>query len=364
MSKTDNRALIVLGIILIGAAIYFGLGKVNISQIVQGGGSQPLTSSPNDVTDEYSSYNILLMLNPNPLCAGNEITGTITSNIPNGVCSIWFNRGLGWTLFSNVNLDSSGYYQQRGVINATGAANFRAVCCDDEGRCKMSNSAALNVIICNNPPTTKYYCCLAMGVNACYEGGCPPAGVEINRYDTQAQCQANCVNANNDVTIYCDDICQDNGYDGGLPNPVTDSHDCTDIGKSAFASAETKWKWCCCYGFDISCDNLCKNAGYASGGWEILGPDFCSGIYETFPTKECCCETNAIGCTDSDNGNIFLKGNCVDKFGTYGDYCYETAIGGKALYEYKCVNGACTGGSVTCPYMQDACSDGACWNLQ
>lgn len=73
---------------------------------------------------------------------------------------------------------------------------------------------------------------------------------------------------------------------------------------------------------------------------------------------------NPIECSDSDNGyTIFTRGTCTDGTGTYEDYCYDNEIGDKVLWEYTCVDNKCVGQKVNCPYMNSACGEGACWEL-
>jgi len=123
--------------------------------IINIGGSQtiiqpPITPYPKEIVKEYVSYWTTLDLSPNYICAGDRVTGSITSNIPNGACSIFMDTGAGYVLFMNVNLDASGRYSQTGVVSVVGTATFIAVCCDANRNCKLSNTDTLNSRICDS----------------------------------------------------------------------------------------------------------------------------------------------------------------------------------------------------------------------
>lgn len=98
---------------------------------------------PLEPEKELLTYDLSIDLNPNPLCTGNNLTGTISSNIPNGVCSIFVNAGEGFRLFANVNLDSAGDFSQTEPLLVAGTAVFRVVCCDRQGNCRVSNDETL-----------------------------------------------------------------------------------------------------------------------------------------------------------------------------------------------------------------------------
>jgi len=91
---------------------------------------------------------------------------------------------------------------------------------------------------------TKYYCCLAMGVQSCYANGCPPAGQQIGNYYTSlSACQAVCTG---ETTVYCDDICQNAGYDGGS-GPVDSPGGCN---YPEVYYVDNYGNQCCCYYFE------------------------------------------------------------------------------------------------------------------
>ena len=61
------------------------------------------------------------------------------------------------------------------------------------------------------PPTTKYYCCQAMGLKSCYQNSCPPAGIQLGVYNSASECQANC----QEPTSTCTDSDGGINYDVG-----------------------------------------------------------------------------------------------------------------------------------------------------
>lgn len=177
------------GIINLGGTTNLNLGG-GTTNLFQSSGNIPWLY--NNVTNYYL-YNVLLSFDKNPACTGDTITGTITSNIPNGICSIWFNPGTGWQFLANVRLNAAGKYSQSGQINTAGQATFIAICSDAQGNAKISNPIVLVVNNCSTPTGPQYYCCFAMGLYSCYENQCPPAGIQISGpYSTVPLCQANC----------------------------------------------------------------------------------------------------------------------------------------------------------------------------
>ena len=99
---------------------------------------------------EYYQYNINLVIAPNTICVGDTAAGSIRSNIPNGVCSIFTNTGTGFKIYKNVILNSNGYYSETNQMNTAGRIIFRAVCCDLNRNCKISGDAYLSVESCQD----------------------------------------------------------------------------------------------------------------------------------------------------------------------------------------------------------------------
>lgn len=110
----------------------------------------PYTPAPEKIIKEYLTYNVQLSVTPSQICVGDAVTGTITSNIYNGVCSIFINNGAGYVFFANVNLDRSGSFSQTETISVAGTALFQAVCCDSSGNCKLSSTSSLISRVCDS----------------------------------------------------------------------------------------------------------------------------------------------------------------------------------------------------------------------
>lgn len=150
MAKKKNSTLIV--ILLIGAILIYGGsqgGFDNIFTFIGGGTPAPITPPPNNVQPTLMSYTNVLSFSPNPACRGSSVTGSIDSNIPNGVCTL-FIMGAGWTPFATFNLNANGDVSDSRVITVAGTSQFQAVCCDANGNCKISNAVSLTVRVCDN----------------------------------------------------------------------------------------------------------------------------------------------------------------------------------------------------------------------
>ena len=61
-------------------------------------------------------------------------------------------------------------------------------------------------------------------------------------------------------------------------------------------------------------------------------------------------------CVDSDNGDIFVKGECFDG-GTYRDKC---GLDGDLINEIKCMDGYCVSDITYCSEYGGYCSEGRC----
>lgn len=101
--------------------------------------------------NEYDSYNVSLVVTPAVVCVGENAIGKITSNIKNGICSIFANIGAGFKVYKNIILDANGYYSETNTMNSVGRIVFIAVCCDLDRNCRISNDDALTVEQCPNP---------------------------------------------------------------------------------------------------------------------------------------------------------------------------------------------------------------------
>jgi hypothetical protein len=106
----------------------------------------PVTPTPDKVT-EFVSYSNILSFSPNPACTGNSVTGSINSNIPNGVCTLFY-MGEGWTPYATFDLNANGDVSASRVIAVPGMVRFQATCCDASGNCKISNEVSLTINVC------------------------------------------------------------------------------------------------------------------------------------------------------------------------------------------------------------------------
>jgi hypothetical protein len=320
MKKNKNQTIIIV-IIIAAVLLYMGNHGMFKSIFNIGGDNinPPLTPSPDKIT-EYLSYSNILSINPSTICVGQSTTGSINTNIPRGVCSIYSKIGSGaWTLLSNVNLDANGdYSQSSGSITTAGTAMLNAVCCDGAGNCKVSNQVTLTVNNC-------YLCCLAMGVNACYENNCPPAGVRISGpYNTLPLCQASCNGETEPV------ICYD-----------------SDIGLSPFEE-QLKFAGFCT-------DSSGTYSDYCYEGTDHLIEYYCEPL--SSPPSERHCGYTSYNCPGMIPGSTCIDGKCVlSSGGDFGGYasCDAFRIAeGKEFY----VTGAGLNNIDECEaYAQSYCS--------
>jgi len=109
----------------------------------------PYAPLPNEIQKEYITYNVNLDVSPNSICSGATTTGTITSNIYYGICSIYENSTGNFRLFMNVNLTSNGGYSQTVRVFPLGDASIQSVCCDLNRNCRLSNVDTLQVVTCD-----------------------------------------------------------------------------------------------------------------------------------------------------------------------------------------------------------------------
>ena len=95
----QNRNLgIIVAVIVIGfvAVIYFTGNAQNLYNYFNY--NNPFT--PLNPPNINTQYQVTLGITPNPTCVFQGTTGTITSNIANGRCSIFVDPGTGWQLFT------------------------------------------------------------------------------------------------------------------------------------------------------------------------------------------------------------------------------------------------------------------------
>lgn len=192
MKKNFNwfQLITVLSVLaLVGVLIYGGMNNwfgVYLS-------SNPTVTLNPEI--EESSYSVVLNLNPQPICVGEDSTGSISSNMNNAVCTIYVNvDASGWEFYKNIVLDTNGNYEETQTLSTAGMILFRAVCYLD-GKYKVSNTVTLNaevcpdgdVDFCENNDTIGVYC---NDLNVCVEARmvCPPCTSCVGRVCMQQPC--------------------------------------------------------------------------------------------------------------------------------------------------------------------------------
>lgn len=401
MRKKDKRKVFwAVILITLALVVYFNWSKILgaipvLGNVVNnfGGGSSNNGLNPDQVNTETTRYNVMLTITPTNGCIGDQYTGTITSNMPNGVCGVWINSGTGWRFLFSFNLDANGRYSQATNINSMGTFSARAVCTDGQNNFRLSNVVTVTVRDCNQPNNDNFDDCDSScsdwpdgWVTATSTSDCQNAihtqcgGIGQAEYNSNGCCCLDCMASEpDDEEFYCDDICQDRNYDGGS-GPVDSPGRC-DQDEFYISYQDTG---CCCYYSEESGGNdlqsFCQSAfsmdRYSSG----LSASECSQLayntcnsegknyqwgYSSDYREYCCYKCVSRTCSDSDGGNdIYEQGTCTGSNGLrYEDTCYFNGVS-EVLHEYYCdVNGNCQQTTVSCPGMQDACSSGACWLL-
>ena len=134
----EKYQILIIGVVGL-ALLYFIASPGMLSNIFSFGGStfegfnfpgmtDTTPVAPLQPETEYLSYSAVVDIQPNPLCLGDTLTATITTSIPNGVCSIYANSGTGFAFFSNVFLDGSGNFTITDTPTTTGTVIFRTIC--------------------------------------------------------------------------------------------------------------------------------------------------------------------------------------------------------------------------------------------
>ena len=214
MAKSNKlNPNVVFGGIIIILVLFFMSSNGNITNIFQSTTEAQVPFSP----EEYALYNVYLTIFPSEICVGDTTTGSISSNINNGICTIFTNiNDEGWNVYKNVVLDSTGDYSETSnPILATGYAKFRAICCDADMNCKISNDDDLNVNTCDSPSPSCSSSCSS------HDGYYTTNEEQICYSYATSQC-------NSDVTIYtdvgiencCCYDCETNGGDGNGGEPL------------------------------------------------------------------------------------------------------------------------------------------------
>lgn len=218
--KTDNsNFLMVLGFVAVVGILWYGgeQGWFKTTASIIEGKISPINlnlnivPNPLDYVEPNSGYEVALDVVPNRICVGEEVTGSITSNIKNGFCRVWINSNdTGWVKLADVALNSLGSYQYTQRVYGLGYANFGAICCDSKYLCKLSNIVRLEVIDCSTPTptpaptptptpteedTSGYTCGVA---SYCLAGTCP-TGYSCVEVSNLSVVWCACVNGNNEV---------------------------------------------------------------------------------------------------------------------------------------------------------------------
>lgn len=213
MANKNNNTMVIIAIIAIAVFAYggsHGWFKGSFSTI--NNNEAAATPSPNNNFDEYQSYSVLLSFSPSPGCVGDVITGSIDSNIPNGVCSLFMKTGTDWQFLQNYNLNANGDVSDANEINTAGTALFRAICCDSSGNCKISNEVSLTINSCSNAAS----CTDTDGGIMYYVAGKVTTSLG-SMYDT---CQPNGMDL---LEFYCDDLGNQASSGIGCPDGCTQS---------------------------------------------------------------------------------------------------------------------------------------------
>jgi hypothetical protein len=319
MAKKDNNMLVY---VLIAALFIFVVaGKSgwfqSITNIGGSTGVNAVTPFPDRVTD-YGTYSLTLGLAPTRICAGAQVTGSLSSNMPNAACTIFANpSNLGWAVIRNINLNPQGSYSESNPITSAGTAIFRAVCCDASNNCKASNAVTLIV------------------------DSCGPDSDGDGFSDTEE------IGAG------------------------TNEHDPYDYPGDPYGESTQG---------EIECFHACQDAGYVDGWGFVDSPGRCEFDWETYLQTNsggCCCEVT----NGDDVGDDNIADFCMNSFGmthTFSDvtanecanYAYEHCSITGQTYEwgygaeqsyccYDCVGGSSS--SNCCQYGIDRyCTSSAC----
>lgn len=145
----SNKKWYALGAVGVAAAVILMLFILGVFNAM--GPWFPGPDVPSDPEGpEYTGYWLTMSMSPSNICVGDRTTGSLSSNMPNAICSVFTNVGSGWTFFGNAILDSNGRYSQSATINSIGTALFRATCADTNGNYRISNEVMLTVTDCDS----------------------------------------------------------------------------------------------------------------------------------------------------------------------------------------------------------------------
>lgn len=190
-----------LPVAVLGAAVLIYMAANNISFNLITGGSGNNSPFPDTFT-EYASYSASFQVTPSEICRGDYVTVSITTNINNGVCAVFYKTSVtSWQFFNNVQLNGNGDFSQTfGPITLQPETyTARGVCCDTAGNCKMTNDVTLKVDTCGNPTPTpdndddgdEVYTCSSTLNGNCHLGTCPSGSTcKSNVVTMNCRCEA------------------------------------------------------------------------------------------------------------------------------------------------------------------------------
>lgn len=155
-------------------------------------------------TPQQENMVVTLVVTPPKICVGDFVTGKISSNnLPGANCRVFLSANNGeWKKLFDVKLDNEGKYSQQTQIFSSGTARLAAICCSDDGLCRLSNFASLTSEVCgdddssdSSDDSSSYTC----GVTSwCLTGSCPD-GYDCVEVDNLATKWCACVNDANEV---------------------------------------------------------------------------------------------------------------------------------------------------------------------
>lgn len=142
-----------IGILLVLVVIAYMLFTGKFGNINNWYGGNTYTDVPTVPDEEYGQYNVFLDTDKAVICKGDDLRVTISSNINNGQCAIFYNyNSQGWNVLQgSVRLDANGDFTTiKQMNNAAGYYLGRVVCGDMQGNWRTSNIVPLTINDCGN----------------------------------------------------------------------------------------------------------------------------------------------------------------------------------------------------------------------
>lgn len=146
----------IVAIAVIAGVLLYANGFTFNFNVQYQGDTLNLPSSTAFKINSSNDYIVSLDMNPNNVCVGDSVTGTITSNTGVGSnCGIFSSvAAMDWQMYKIVIVDSNGIYTETNTANTIGTAKFAVACCDSQNRCGFSNSEIVTVSACNTATPT------------------------------------------------------------------------------------------------------------------------------------------------------------------------------------------------------------------